>query len=146
MKKNKNLTALQHHVTHEGGTEPPFKNKYWDNHSPGVYVDIISGIALFCSLDKYDSGSGWPSFKKPIDENEITLQEDNSLNMRRVEVMGRKSRAHLGHVFSDGPPPLGKRFCINSASLLFIPSKDLAKKGYEKYCPLFDKKSKIKES
>jgi peptide methionine sulfoxide reductase msrA/msrB len=133
----KELSPLQYEVTQQCGTEPPFKNEYWDNHEPGIYVDIVSGEPLFSSLDKFDSGSGWPSFTKPIKKENIYEKEDTSLSRVRTEVRSKKADSHLGHVFSDGPSPLGTRFCINSASLKFVPAKKLKEKGYAEYSKLF---------
>ncbi len=133
----KNLTPLQHEVTQNCGTEPPFKNEYWDNHEPGIYVDVVSGEALFSSLDKFDSGTGWPSFTKPIDDNKVEEKQDESHSMTRVEVRSKKADSHLGHLFMDGPTPTGERYCINSASLKFIPAKKLKDQGYEKYSKQF---------
>lgn len=136
------LTNLQRHVTQEGGTEPPFRNAYWDHHEEGIYVDIISGKPLFSSLDKFDSGTGWPSFTKPIDAGEVTTHTDTSYGMERTEVKSAKSGAHLGHVFNDGPRDKGGlRYCINSASLRFVPKAELAKEGYGQYLPLFGEKA-----
>ena len=133
----KRLTPLQYRVTREEGTEPAFDNAYWDNHEPGIYVDVISGVPLFSSKDKYDSGTGWPSFTKPIDQDSIMLKEDRSFFMVRNEVRSSLADAHLGHVFDDGPAPTGLRYCMNSASLRFIPLADLEKEGYGEYVSLF---------
>jgi len=131
------LTPLQYKVTREEGTEPPFSNAYWDNHEPGIYVDIISGAPLFSSTDKYDSGTGWPSFTRPLDPEQIVEREDRSFFSVRTEVRGKLSDAHLGHVFDDGPPPTGLRYCMNSAALRFVPKADLVKEGYGEYVKLF---------
>lgn len=133
----RSLTPLQYKVTREEGTEPAFANAYWNNHEPGLYVDLISGAPLFSSTDKYDSGTGWPSFTRPLEPGQIVEREDRSFFMVRTEVRSRVSDAHLGHVFNDGPPPTGLRYCINSAALRFVPAADLAKEGYEKYETLF---------
>lgn len=137
---HKNLTPIQYHVTQENGTEAPFENEYWNNKKDGIYVDVISGQPLFSSLDKFDSGSGWPSFTKPIDENNIEERTDTSHNTVRTEVRSEIADSHLGHVFDDGPQPTGLRFCINSAALRFIPVEALEKEGYAEYLAMFEKK------
>jgi peptide-methionine (R)-S-oxide reductase len=137
----KKLTPEQYHVTQQCGTEPPFRNEYWDNHRPGIYVDVVSGEPLFTSLDKFDSGSGWPSFTKPIEKSSVAEKSDRSFGMERNEIRGRKSDSHLGHVFDDGPSDKGGlRYCINSAALRFIPVEKLKEEGYEQFLPLFEKK------
>jgi len=133
----KKLTSLQYEVTQEEGTERAFQNEYWDNKKPGIYVDIVSGEPLFSSTDKYDSGTGWPSFSKPIDNGVLVENQDRKLFMVRTEVRSRIANSHLGHVFDDGPDPTGKRYCINSASLRFIPVADLEKENYGQYLNLF---------
>ena len=134
------LTPIQFKVTQKKGTESPFSNEYAHNEKAGIYVDIVSGEPLFSSLDKYDSGTGWPSFSQPMEPGNIVLKPNNSFFSTRTEVRSKYGDSHLGHVFDDGPPSTGKRFCMNSASLKFIPVTELKAAGYEKYLPLFQKK------
>ncbi len=131
------LTKDQYRVTRECGTETPFQNAYWDNHQAGIYVDLITGEPLFSSLDKFDSGTGWPSFTKPISKDKVVEKRDSSYGMERTEVRSSKSDSHLGHVFEDGPAPTGQRYCVNSAALRFIPVEKLKEEGYGEYLALF---------
>jgi peptide methionine sulfoxide reductase msrA/msrB len=131
------LTPMQYRVTQQSGTEPPFRNEYWNNERAGIYVDVVSGEPLFSSLDKFESGTGWPSFTRPLEPGNTVEREDNSLFSKRTEVRSKLADSHLGHVFNDGPPPTGLRYCMNSAALRFVPKEDLQKEGYGKYLKLF---------
>jgi len=133
----KELTPLQYEVTQHEATERPFQNAYWDNHEPGIYVDVVSGEPLFSSTDKFDSGTGWPSFTRPLAPENITTKTDRSLGMARTEVRSAHADSHLGHLFDDGPRPTGMRYCMNSASMRFIPASKLVEDGYGEYAHLF---------
>ncbi|ABS27807.1 methionine-R-sulfoxide reductase [Anaeromyxobacter sp. Fw109-5] len=132
------LSPEQFRVTQRDGTEPPFRNAYWDEHRAGIYVDVVSGEPLFSSLDKFDSGTGWPSFTRPIEPAGVDTRTDRSLVFARTEVRSRLAGSHLGHVFEDGPPPTGLRYCINSAALRFVPVERLAEEGYGRFLPVFE--------
>jgi methionine-R-sulfoxide reductase len=134
----KRLTAQQYEVTQHDATERPFRNEFWNNHAPGIYVDVVSGEPLFSSLDKYDSGTGWPSFTRPLEPSNVTTRTDHHLLAARTEVRSKLAGSHLGHVFEDGPRPTGLRYCMNSAALRFIPVERLAAEGYGRYLPLFE--------
>src|SRR5712671_5277363 len=142
----KKLTPLQYAVTQNADTETPFRNVYWDNHEPGIYVDIVSGEPLFSSLDKYDSGTGWPSFTRPLEPANIRTKTDRLLGFSRTEVRSAHADSHLGHVFDDGPRPTGLRYCMNSAAMRFIPVSRLEAEGYGQYLPLFKPQAPAKAS
>lgn len=138
----KKLTSIQYNVTQKSGTERPFQNEYWKNKDEGLYVDIVSGEPLFSSRDKYDSGTGWPSFYRALVKENVVEKADRTYGMVRVEVRSKHADSHLGHVFDDGPPPTGLRYCMNSASMKFIPQADLLKSGYGEYVKLFENEKK----
>jgi len=138
--KRARLTPVQYEVTQCSATEPPFRNEFWNHHEPGIYVDVVSGEPLFSSTDKFDSGTGWPSFVRPLEGDGVTEHRDTSHGMERVEVRSAEADSHLGHLFPDGPAPTGLRYCINSAALRFVPASKLEAEGYGKYAALFKEK------
>ena len=142
----KTLTPIQYHVTQEEGTEPAFRNEYWDNHKDGIYVDVVSGEALFSSKDKYESHTGWPSFTRPLEAGNVRTKTDTQFGMERTEVRSAAANSHLGHLFDDGPKPTGNRYCMNSASMRFVPVAKLEAEGYGTYLPLFTPTASAKKA